>query len=152
MAIKGISFGGFMSSYTMLHYPGIFKVSLVGAPVVDWRLYDNVYTERYMSLLSDNQPGYESCTSISAAANLKGKMFIAHSCFDENVHLQNTMQLVRAFIDNGKDVDLRIYPPGGHHVGYSEISNALLYAQYIDYLNKYLKGDNSSCEVEKINN
>ncbi len=139
MAIRGHSYGGFMATFTMLNYPGVFKVALVGAPVTDWRLYDSIYTERYMGLLSDNKKGYIKSASSSYAARLEGKMFIAHSAMDENVHLQNTLQLVKALIDNGKDHDLRIYPPGNHRVAYSGVSQVLLYQQYTDYLNAHLK-------------
>ncbi len=58
---------------------------------------------------------------------------------DENVHLQNTMQLVKALTDNGKDADLRIYPPGAHGVAYNSASYMLLYRTYTDYLNDHLK-------------
>ncbi|MBL3657135.1 S9 family peptidase [Fulvivirga sediminis] len=148
MAIRGHSYGGYMSSYTMLNHPGVFKVSLVGAPVTDWRLYDSIYTERYMDLLNENKDGYIASASSAAAAGLEGKMFIAHSTMDENVHFQNTMQLVKALIDNGKDADLRIYPPGAHGVAYNTMSYILLYAQYVDYLNMNLKGDFNTSEVK----
>lgn len=141
MAIRGHSYGGFMSSYTVLNHPDVFKVALVGAPVTDWRLYDSIYTERYMGLLTDNEKGYVSSASTTHAPNLKAKMFIAHSAMDENVHMQNTMQLVKALIDNGKDHDLRIYPPGAHGVAYSGPSYVLLYSQYVDYLEEHLKQD-----------
>lgn len=138
MAIRGHSYGGYMSSYTMLNHPEVFKVAIVGAPVTDWRLYDSIYAERYMDLLEDNEEGYKNSASTAAAGNLKGKMFIAHSAMDENVHMQNTMQLVKALIDNGQDADLRIYPPGAHGVAYDEVSKLLLYSQYVDYLNEHL--------------
>lgn len=152
IAIKGRSYGGFISSFTMLKYPGVFKVALVAAGVTDWTLYDATYTERYMDLLADNKEGYRNNSSVALAGNLQGKMFLAHSGLDDNVHLQNTMQLMNAFIEKGKDADLRIFPKGGHRVGYNEISQALLYAQYLDYLNRYLKGDNTTHETDLINN
>ncbi len=139
MAIRGHSYGGYMSSYTVLNHPGVFKVSLVGAPVTDWRLYDSIYTERYMGLLDENEKGYEQSASSTHAGKLEDHMFIAHSGMDENVHMQNTMQLVKALIDNGKDADLRIYPPGNHGVAYNGPSYVLLYTQYVDYLERYLK-------------
>ncbi|MGK7392367.1 MAG: S9 family peptidase [Candidatus Cyclobacteriaceae bacterium M2_1C_046] len=139
MAIRGHSYGGYMASYTVLTHPDVFKVALVGAPVTDWRLYDSIYTERYMDLLSDNEDGYIQSASTTHAENLKAKMFIAHSAMDENVHIQNTMQLVKGLIDNGKDHDLRIYPPGAHGVAYNGRSYVLLYQQYVDYLDEHLK-------------
>ena len=141
MAIRGHSYGGYMSSYTMLNHPGIFKVALVGAPVTDWRLYDSIYTERYMGLIDENEEGYNRSSPTTAAAKLEGHMFIAHSAMDENVHLKNTMQLVKALIDHGKDHDLRIYPPGNHGVAYHGTSYVLLYSQYVDYLDRHLKGE-----------
>lgn len=151
MSIRGHSYGGYMSSYTMLNHPDVFKVSIVGAPVTDWRLYDSIYTERYMDLLNDNREGYEKSAATTSAGNLKGKMFIAHSAMDENVHMQNTMQLVKALIDNGKDADLRIYPPGAHGVAYNGPSYVLLYSQYVNYLNQHLKSDTKP-EGVKVNN
>jgi dipeptidyl-peptidase-4 len=140
MAIRGHSYGGYMSSYTMLTHPGVFKVSLVGAPVTDWRLYDSIYTERYMGLLPENEAKYTASAVSSYAKNLTGKMFIAHSTMDENVHVRNTFQLMNALEDAGKDADLRIYPPGAHSVSYNSASYQLLYQQYMAYLENNLKG------------
>ena len=139
MAIRGHSYGGYMSSYTMLTYPGVFKVALVGAPVTDWRLYDSIYTERYMGLLPENEAKYNASAVTTYAKNLAGKMFIAHSTMDENVHVRNTFQLMNALEDAGKDADLRIYPPGAHGVAYNGASYLLLYQQYVDYLGLNLK-------------
>ncbi|MCX6214390.1 DPP IV N-terminal domain-containing protein [Spirosoma sp.] len=140
MAIRGHSYGGYMSSYTMLTHPGVFKVSLVGAPVTDWRLYDSIYTERYMGLIPENEEKYKVSAVTSYAKNLAGKMFIAHSTMDENVHVRNTFQLMNALEDAGKDADLRIYPPGAHGVAYSSGTQLLLYQQYTTYLETNLKG------------
>jgi dipeptidyl-peptidase-4 len=141
IAIRGHSYGGYMSSYTMLTHPGVFKVSLVGAPVTDWRLYDSIYTERYMGLLPENEAKYAASAVSPYAKNLAGKMFIAHSTMDENVHVRNTFQLMNALEDAGKDADLRIYPPGAHGVAYSQTSSLLLYQQYTAYLERNLKGE-----------
>ncbi|WP_234567284.1 S9 family peptidase [Rhodohalobacter sp. 614A] len=138
MAIRGHSYGGYMTSLTMVLHPGVFKVGLVGAPVTDWRLYDTIYTERYMGLLNRNEEGYESTAVMPYAKNLDGNLFVAHSSMDENVHVQNTMQMITAFTNAGKDVDLRIYPPGDHSVSYSNQSYLLLYKTYTNYLNKHL--------------
>ncbi|QJW91361.1 prolyl oligopeptidase family serine peptidase [Spirosoma taeanense] len=139
MAIRGHSYGGYMSSYTMLTHPGVFKVSIVGAPVTDWRLYDSIYTERYMGLLPENEEKYKASAVTTYAKNLAGKMFIAHSTMDENVHVRNTFQLMNALEDAGKDADLRIYPPGAHGVSYNPTSYVLLYQQYTNYLENNLK-------------
>ncbi|NGP75727.1 S9 family peptidase [Balneolaceae bacterium YR4-1] len=139
MAIRGHSYGGYMSSYTMFTHPDAFKLGIVGAPVTDWKLYDSIYTERYMGLLENNAEGYKQSAPITHADQLKGKLFVAHSAYDENVHVQNTMQLMTALAENGIDADLRIYPPGAHGVSFNSASYYLLYETYTEYLNRYLK-------------
>ena len=139
IAIRGHSYGGYMSSFTVLNYPDIFKVAIVGAPVTDWRLYDSIYAERYMGLLPENDAKYVASSSMAYAKNFKGKMLLVHSAMDENVHVKHSFQLVKALIDAGKDVDLRIFPPGGHGVAYSWQSRLVLFQTYTDYLNQHLK-------------
>lgn len=139
MAIRGHSYGGYISSFTILNHPDVFKVALVGAPVTDWRLYDSIYAERYMGLEDDNTEGYISSAPTTYAKNLTGHILIAHSTMDENVHVQNTFQLVKALIDNGKDHDLKIFPPGAHGVAYNYPSYLLLMNSYNNYLERYLK-------------
>lgn len=139
MAIRGHSYGGYMTFYTMFTYPDIFSVGIVGAPVTDWRLYDSIYTERYMGLLENNPEGYKESAPTTHADKLKGKLFVAHSTMDENVHVQNTMQLMTALASSGKDADLRIYPPGAHGVAFNSTSYYLLYETYTEYLNNHLK-------------
>lgn len=139
MAMRGHSYGGYMTSYTLFTHPEVFTVGLVGAPVTDWRLYDSIYTERYMGLLENNEEGYRQSAPTTHAQNLKAKLFVAHSTMDENVHVQNTMQLMTALARNGIDADLRIYPPGAHGVSFNSASYYLLYETYTDYLNRHLK-------------
>ena len=134
MAIRGHSYGGFMSSYTMVNHPGVFKASIVAAPNADHRLYDCILTERLMGLIEDNEEGYINSAVATNADKLEGKMLLVHSLMDENVHPQHTFQLVNAFIQAGKDVDLKIYPPGDHGVAYDLTSYILLMTQYTDFL------------------
>ncbi|MEX2572650.1 MAG: S9 family peptidase [Balneolaceae bacterium] len=138
-AIRGHSYGGYLAALAPVLHPGVFKVSIAAAPVTDWRLYDTIYTERYMGLLSENENGYINSSVMAHAENLDARMLVAHSSMDENVHIQNTMQMVRAFTDEGIDIDLRIYPPGDHGVAYNAQSYFLLYQTYTDYLNRHLK-------------
>jgi dipeptidyl-peptidase 4 len=138
MAIRGHSYGGYMAALTMVLHPRVFKVGLVGAPVTDWRLYDTIYTERYMGLLEENKENYINSSVMAHARNLQGHMLVAHSSMDENVHIQNTMQMITAFTNTGKDIDLRIYPPGGHGVAYNQQSYLLLHQVYTNYLNRHL--------------
>lgn len=139
MGIRGHSYGGYMAALTMVLQPRIFDVALVGAPVTDWRLYDTIYTERYMGLLEENEEEYVDGSVMAHARNFQGNMLVAHSSMDENVHIQNTMQMVTAFTNAGKDIDLRIYPPGEHGVAYNQQSYLLLHQVYTNYLNRHLK-------------
>lgn len=141
MAIRGHSYGGYMASFTSVYRPGVFKAAIIGAPVTDWRLYDSIYTERYMGLLSDNEDNYISSSSTTHAVDAEAKLFIAHSMMDENVHAQNTFQFVKALIDAGIDHELRIYPPGAHGVAYNGESYVLLYQQYTNFLDQHLKSE-----------
>ena len=139
MAIRGHSYGGYMAALTMVLQPDVFKASIVGAPVTDWRLYDTIYTERYMGLLEENKENYINSSVMAHADKLEGRMLVAHSSMDENVHIQNTMQMITAFTNAGKDIDLRIYPPGTHGVAYNRESYLLLHRVYTEFLERHLK-------------
>ena len=139
MAIRGHSYGGYMAAMTMVLHPGVFKAGIVGAPVSDWRLYDTIYTERYMGLLEVNMDNYINSSVMAHAGRLQGNLFVAHSSMDENVHIQNTMQMITAFTNAGKDVDLRIYPQGEHGVAYNQQSYLLLHQAYTNFLKRHLK-------------
>ena len=140
MAIMGTSYGGYSAAYTMLTQPGVFKVGIANSPVTDWRLYDDIYTERYMAPLEDNPEGYQKSAAGHYAANLRGHLLLIHSMSDDNVHPAHTMQLLTALTNAGKDVDLRIYPPGGHGAVYNLESYLLIEDVGYQYLERYLKG------------
>lgn len=139
MAIRGHSYGGYMTTYTLFTHPDVFDVGIATAPVTSWDLYDSIYAERYMGLWENNREGYRQSSSTTHAENLEAHLLLSHSTMDENVHVQNTMQLLTALTSAGKDVDLQIYPPGAHGVAYNSTSYILLYQSYVDYLNKHLK-------------
>lgn len=149
MAIMGTSYGGYSTSYTLLTHPGVFKVGIANSAVTDWRLYDDIYTERYMGTLSDNAAGYKNSSDMTHAAGLKDHLFLIHSMSDDNVHPANTMQLLTALTNAGKDADLRIYPPGAHGAAYNLQSRLLIYETSFNYLEKYLKGINDLPNLNK---
>jgi dipeptidyl-peptidase-4 len=86
------------------------------APVTDWRLYDSIYTERYMKLPKDNAAGYDASAPLSHAEGLKGPLLIMHGDADDNVHMQNSVALVRKLISAGKDFDYMVYPQKEHGI------------------------------------
>ncbi len=89
-----------------------------------------------MGLLDENEQGYHNGSVMTHVSNIEGELFIAHSAMDENVHLQNTMQLLTALIGAGKDAEVRIYPKGAHGVAYDGPSFVLLHKAYFDFLER----------------
>jgi len=142
IAITGTSYGGYSAVYTMEMYPELFPVGVANSTVGDWRLYDTIYTERYMGLLGDNLQGYIESAPIEQAAKLRGKLLIIHSMMDDNVHPQNTMQLLTALTNAGRDAELRIYPPGAHGAAYNAQSGRLIRQVTDQFLARYLKAPN----------
>jgi dipeptidyl-peptidase 4 len=139
IGIRGHSYGGYMAALTMVLHPSVFNAGIVGAPVTDWRLYDTIYTERYMGLLEENEENYTKSSIMAHANRLQGNLFVAHSSMDENVHIQNTMQMLTALTNAGKDVELRIYPPGTHGVAYNQQSYILLHQAYTNFFKRHLR-------------
>ena len=113
VAIDGWSYGGFMSAYALTHSQA-WKVGIVGAPVTDYRLYDSIYTERYMGLPKDNPAGYDGTSLMKTAKNLEGHMLLFHGTLDDNVHPQNMIQFIDALQQAGKDHELVLLPGSGH--------------------------------------
>jgi dipeptidyl-peptidase-4 len=142
VAIIGTSYGGYSTVITMELYPELFPVGVANSAVGDWRLYDTIYTERYMSLLGDNLSGYVASAPIEQAAKMRGNLLLIHSMMDDNVHPQNTMQLLTALTNAGRDAELRIYPPGHHGAAYNQASARLIRQVTDSYLARYLKGPN----------
>jgi len=111
----GWSYGGFMT-LTALTHSDRFKAGVSVAPVTDWRLYDSIYTERYMGLPKDNEQGYKNGSPVNFAANLHGRLLEVHGTSDDNVHMQNTIQMVRHLVNAGKQFDLALYPNKTHGI------------------------------------
>jgi dipeptidyl-peptidase-4 len=139
IAIMGGSYGGYSTVFTMESYPDIFKVGVANSAVADWRLYDNIYTERYMNTPALNEDGYNTSSAVKNAAKLTGWLLLIHSMMDDNVHPQNTMQLLTALTDAGHDVDTRIYPPGRHGAAYNGQSSMLIQQVTDEFLARHLK-------------
>jgi dipeptidyl-peptidase-4 len=114
IGIWGWSFGGHMTLHAMFEDPEDFKVGVAGGPVTDWHYYDSIYTERYIGLLPQNEESYQESSPIQNAANLKGKLLIAHGTGDDNVHYANTLALINELIEAGKYVEVMAFPGRGH--------------------------------------
>jgi dipeptidyl-peptidase-4 len=140
IGIMGTSYGGYSTLYTMATYPEIFSVGVANSAVSDHRLYDTIYTERYMGLLPDNAAGYDSASVLLRAGRIRGHLLVIHSMMDDNVHPQHTMQLLTALTNAGVDADVRIYPPGRHGAAYNRQSVMLIQQNSDAFLNRWLKG------------
>ncbi|APW63002.1 DPP IV N-terminal domain-containing protein [Paludisphaera borealis] len=116
IGMTGHSYGGYMTAFAMTH-SDLFAAGIAGAPVTDWHDYDTIYTERLMGLPQDNPDGYKGSSVVGAAKNLKGKLLLIHGAIDDNVSVRNTMRLVQALQDAGKDFELMIYPGSRHGIG-----------------------------------
>jgi dipeptidyl-peptidase-4 len=113
IGIWGWSYGGFLAAYALTHSQS-FSMGIAGAPVTDWRLYDSIYTERFMRMPQNNPEGYAETSVLEAAANLHGALLIIHGTTDDNVHLQNSIKLVHELQKAGKDFELMLYPRSRH--------------------------------------
>ena len=117
IGIYGWSYGGFMALGCILKGNDVFKMAISVAPVTSWRYYDTIYTELYNGLPQENPEGYDNNSPIHFADRLKGKLLIAHGTGDDNVHIQNTYEMVSALTRCNKPFDLMIYPDQNHGMG-----------------------------------
>ncbi|MEO8067636.1 MAG: DPP IV N-terminal domain-containing protein [Flavobacteriales bacterium] len=117
IGIWGWSYGGYMSSLCITKGADVFKCAIAVAPVTNWRYYDSIYTERYMGLPKDNASGYDDNSPINHVAELKGKYLLIHGLADDNVHYQNTADMVTALVKAGKPFEQFIYPDKNHGIG-----------------------------------
>lgn len=116
IGIWGWSYGGFMAANCLLKGADVFKMAIAVAPVTNWRFYDSIYTERYMHTPQENPTGYDDNSPINFAAKLKGKLLLIHGSGDDNVHVQNTMQMMESLIQANKQFDSQIYPDKNHGI------------------------------------
>jgi dipeptidyl-peptidase-4 len=120
VGITGWSFGGTMAAYALTHSKK-WKLGVAGAGVYDWRLYDTIYTERYMNLPQSNPQGYKESSCIEAAANLHGHLVLIHGTMDDNVHVQNCLRFVLELQKAGKtNFEMMLYPKSRHGLGLPE--------------------------------
>jgi dipeptidyl-peptidase-4 len=142
IGIWGWSYGGYMSSLSMLKGGDVFRAAISVAPVTDWRLYDTIYTERYMRTPQENPGGYREGAPLNYAGNLQGKLLLVHGTGDDNVHSQQTLQLVEALEEANKQFDMRLYPNKTHSIA-GEVTRVNLYTLLTSWLEENLYGQGS---------
>ena len=116
IGIQGWSYGGYMTSLCMTKGAEVYKMGIAVAPVTNWRYYDTIYTERFMRTPQENPNGYDDNSPINHVDKLKGKYFLIHGSADDNVHYQNSMEMINALVAANKQFDLFFYPDRNHGI------------------------------------
>lgn len=114
VGVYGTSYGGTTAASMLLRFPELVHAAVANSSVTDWRLYDNIYTERFMSTLDNNLEGYNRFSLMNKADQLQGELLIFFGTADNNVHPSNSLQLIKAFQDAGKSIEVQLAPDGGH--------------------------------------
>ena len=133
IGIFGWSYGGFMASNCILKGNDIFKMAIAVAPVTNWRFYNSIYTERFLQTPQENASGYDENSPINFVDKLKGNFLLIHGSADDNVHLQNSMQMMEALIQANKQFDSQIYPDKNHGI-YGGKSRIQLYNKMTNFV------------------
>ncbi len=117
MGITGTSYGGYMTCLALTMGAGYWTHGIAGMPVTDYRLYDDIYTERYMDTPADNPDGYKNGSPLTYVKNYNGNLYLYHADMDDNVHMQNSIYLISRMQDEGKSFEFMLYPDGRHGWG-----------------------------------
>ena len=133
VGIWGWSFGGYLSSLSLFKGEGTFKTAMAVAPVTTWRYYDNIYTERFLQTPQENPSGYDDNSPITWADKMQGNYLLIHGTADDNVHFQNSMDLVTALNAAGKQYECFFYPNKNHSI-YGGNTRYHLYTKLTDFL------------------
>ena len=133
IGIWGWSYGGYMTALCMTKGNGLFKAGISVAPVSNWRFYDTIYTERYLKTPQLNPKGYDQNSPINFVSGLKGNLLLVHGTGDDNVHFQNSMELVNALVNANKQFDVFFYPNRNHGI-YGGYTRYHLYKKMTDFL------------------
>jgi dipeptidyl-peptidase-4 len=137
LGVYGWSFGGFMTTSLLTRTPDVFKVGVAGGPVIDWSLYEIMYTERYMDTPQENPEGYKENNLLNYTKNLKGKLLLIHGTSDNTVLLNHSLNYIKQSVDDGILVDYAVYPTHEHNVmGKDRVH---LFKKINQYFNDFLK-------------
>jgi dipeptidyl-peptidase-4 len=136
IGIWGWSYGGFMTLMALTAGEGVFAAGVSVAPVTSWRFYDTIYTERYMRTPRENPEGY-GLGPLYRAADLSGELLLVHGTGDDNVHFQNSVQMVDRLVAAGRPFDVMIYPNKTHAIGGRETQRHL-YRMMLDFWLEHL--------------
>ena len=130
----GWSFGGYLTLSCITKGADYFSFGIAVAPVTNWKYYDNIYTERYMRTPKENNAGYEDNSPVNHAAELKGRLLIIHGMADDNVHPQNTYDMVTALVAADKQFESQFYPNSNHGIYTGKNTSFHLYKRMTDFI------------------
>jgi len=133
IGIFGWSYGGYLSSLCILKGNDVFKAAIAVAPVTNWKWYDSIYTERYMRTPKENPTGYEENSPVNFADRLKGNYLLIHGTGDDNVHDQNSYEMINALVNANKQFDMYVYPNRNHGI-YGGMTRLHLYNKMTDFI------------------
>ncbi len=133
IGIFGWSYGGYLSSLCLLKGADVFKAAIAVAPVTNWKWYDTIYTERFMQTPKENERGYEDNSPTNFANLLEGEYLIVHGTADDNVHAQNTYEMINALINANKQFDSYFYPNRNHGI-YGGVTRLHLYTKMTNFI------------------
>jgi len=137
VGIWGWSYGGTMACNALTMRSDVFRAGVAVASVTDWRLYDTIYTERYMGTPAENPEGYQETAASTHAKKMTGRLLLMHGMGDDNVHAQNTMRLIEAFLRaKNLNYDAMIYPRRGHGIGGASLD---VYTRLVHHFETHLK-------------
>ena len=138
IGIWGWSYGGYMTALSLGRGGDVFRAGVSVAPVTDWKLYDTIYTERFMRTPQENPTGYREGSPLHHTRGMSGDLLLIHGTGDDNVHDQNTMQLVQALVQDGKQFDLMLYPNRTHSIAGGN-TQVHLFTMITNWLDEHLK-------------
>jgi dipeptidyl-peptidase-4 len=139
----GWSYGGFMSSLAITKGADVFSAAVAVAPVTNWRFYDNIYTERYMRTPQENAKGYDENSPINFTDRIKGKFLLIHGTADDNVHFQNSAQLITALVKANVDFETMYYPNKNHSIpGLDDNTTYHLWRKMTNWIHANLTNEN----------
>ena len=138
IGIWGWSFGGHMSTNSLLKGSDIFTTAIAVAPVTSWRFYDTVYTERFLRTPQENPGGYDDNSPINYAQKLKGNYLLVHGTGDDNVHVQNSYRMINALITANKQFDMFIVPDRTHGIYKGKNTRLNLYTKMTNFIQENL--------------
>jgi dipeptidyl-peptidase-4 len=138
VGIWGWSYGAFMTLNVLFQHPDLYRTGVAVSPVTHWALYDNVYTERFNGLITDNRAGYDRGSPISYVNGFQGNLLLVHGGGDDNVHFQNSEILINALVAANKPFQMMEYPNRTHCVCQGKNTTLHLFSLITRYLDQNL--------------